>query len=153
MPSYNPTVVYGAPVYPYPPIYYPPYHRSGIAASAISFGVGVAMGAAWGGGGWGWNCGWGGNDINVNVNNNFNRNTNISGGNRVNNIQGGNRNNQRRRQVATQSAASRRSALREQGHCKSLRRDGAWRFVSQPTIERASASRPARRQSAEHARC
>jgi hypothetical protein len=88
VPSYNPTVVYGAPVYPYPPIYYPPYPTGGvIAASAISFGVGLAMGAAWGGG-WGWGCGWGGNDININNNNNFNRNTNISGGNRVNNISG-----------------------------------------------------------------
>src|SRR3954454_6013368 len=90
VPSYNPTVVYGAPIYPYPPIYYPPYPTGGvIAASAISFGVGLAMGAAWGGG-WGWGCGWGGNDININNNNNFNRNTNINGGNR-NNIQGGNR--------------------------------------------------------------
>src|SRR6185295_17630182 len=54
VPSYEPTVVYGAPVYPYPPIYYPPYPTGGvIAASAISFGVGLAMGAAWGGG-WGW---------------------------------------------------------------------------------------------------
>jgi len=93
VPSYNPTVVYGAPVYPYPPIYYPPSTGAVIAASAISFGVGVAIGAAWGGGGWGWNTGWGHNDVNINVNNNFNRNTNISGGNRVNNIQGGNRNN------------------------------------------------------------
>ena len=92
VPSYNPTVVYGAPVYPYPPIYYPPSTGAVIAASAISFGVGLAMGAAWGGG-WGWGCGWGGGDIDVNMNNNFNRNTNISGGNRVNNIQGGNRTN------------------------------------------------------------
>jgi len=77
VPSYNPTVVYGAPVYPYPPIYYPPpgYYAAG---AAISFGVGVAMGAAWGGG-WGWNAGWGHNDIEINRNNNFNRNTNISG--------------------------------------------------------------------------
>src|ERR1041385_1264337 len=60
VPSYNPTVVYGAPAYPYPPIYYPPYPTGGvIAASAISFGVGLAMGAAWGGG-WGWGAGWGG---------------------------------------------------------------------------------------------
>ncbi|HYY41766.1 MAG TPA: DUF3300 domain-containing protein, partial [Pyrinomonadaceae bacterium] len=85
VPSYNPTVVYGAPVYPYPPIYYPPYSAGAVvAASAISFGVGMAIGAAWGGGGWGWGCGWGGNDINVNMNNNFNRNTNINGGNRTN---------------------------------------------------------------------
>jgi hypothetical protein len=93
VPTYSPTVVYGAPVYPYPPIYYPPSTGAVIAASAISFGVGVAIGAAWGGGGWGWNTGWGRNDININVNNNFNRNTNISGGNRINNIQGGNRTN------------------------------------------------------------
>lgn len=84
VPSYNPTVVYGAPIYPYPPIYYPSTGAI-IAASAISFGVGVAIGAAWGGGGWGWNTGWGHNDVNINVNNNFNRNTNI------NNIQGGNK--------------------------------------------------------------
>ena len=83
VPSYNPTVVYGAPVYPYPPIYYPPagYYAAG---AAISFGVGMAIGAAWGGGGWGWNAGWGHNDITINNNNNFNRNANINGGNRVN---------------------------------------------------------------------
>ncbi len=92
VPSYDPVYVYGPPVYPYPPIYYPTYSTGAVvAASAISFGVGVAIGAAWNGG-WGWGCGWGGNDINVNVNNNFNRNTNINGGNR-NNINGGNRNN------------------------------------------------------------
>lgn len=83
VPSYNPVVVYGPPVYPYPPISYPPpgYYAAGVA---ISFGVGLAMGAAWGGG-WGYGCGWGHNDVNVNVNNNFNRNTNVNGGNRVSN--------------------------------------------------------------------
>ena len=88
VPSYNPTVVYGAPAYPYPPIAYPPpgYYAAGMA---ISFGVGLAMGAAWGGG-WGYGAGWGHNDVNVNVNNNFNRNTNISNsGNRAN-VKGGN---------------------------------------------------------------
>jgi hypothetical protein len=83
VPSYNPTVVYGPPVYPYPPIAYPPpgYYAAGMA---ISFGVGVAMGAMWSGG-WGWGCGWGHNDIDINVNNNFNRNTNVSrGGNTIN---------------------------------------------------------------------
>jgi hypothetical protein len=87
VPSYNPVVVYGPPVYPYPPITYPPpgYYAAGVA---ISFGVGLAMGAAWGGG-WGYGCGWGGNnDITINRNNNFNRNTNISGGNRVSNSGG-----------------------------------------------------------------
>jgi hypothetical protein len=89
VPAYSPVVVYGPPIYPYPPIYYPyypPYSTGAIVASSmISFGVGVAVGAAWGGGGWGWGCGWGGNDIDINVNNNFvrnnniNRNTNLSG--------------------------------------------------------------------------
>jgi hypothetical protein len=91
VPSYDPVVVYGPPIYPYPPIYYPPYGYYG-AGLAISFGVGVMMGAFWSGG-WGWGCGWGGNnDITINRNNNFNRNSNIGGGNR-NNIGGGNRNN------------------------------------------------------------
>jgi hypothetical protein len=96
VPSYDPVVVYGAPPYPYPPIYYPPPPPSGWAVAggmALSFGVGVAMGAMWGGG-WGYGCGWGHNDVDINVNNNFNRNTNIQGGNRVN-AQGGNRVNAR----------------------------------------------------------
>jgi hypothetical protein len=87
VPSYNPTVVYGAPppAYPYPPIYYPPpgYYAAGMA---ISFGLGVAMGAAFSGG-WGWGCGWGGsghNDITINNNNSFNRNSINRGGNRTN---------------------------------------------------------------------
>ena len=90
VPSYDPVVVYGAPLYPYPPMYYPPagYYAAGMA---ISFGIGIAMGAFWGGG-WGWGCGWGGNNVYINHNNNFNRNTNVGGGNR-NNIGGGNRNN------------------------------------------------------------
>ncbi len=82
VPSYDPFLVYGSPIYPYPPIYYPTgYYAAGMA---ISFGVGVAMGAFWGGG-WGWGCGWGGsNNVYINHNNNFNRNTNIGGGNRGN---------------------------------------------------------------------
>ncbi|PYU56773.1 MAG: DUF3300 domain-containing protein [Acidobacteria bacterium] len=66
VPSYDPTVVYGPPAYPYPPIYYPPpgYYAAGMA---ISFGVGMMVGAAWGGG---WCC-------NTFVNNS-NRQNNIS---------------------------------------------------------------------------
>jgi hypothetical protein len=76
VPSYNPVVVYGAPVYAYPPIYYPPpgYYAAGMA---ISFGMGVAMGAMWSGG-WGWGCGWGGNNVQINNYNNFNRSANIN---------------------------------------------------------------------------
>jgi hypothetical protein len=96
VPSYNPTVVYGAPpVYAYPPVVYPT--SAYVATAAVSFGVGVMMGAFWsgccGGGGWGWGCAWGGN--NITINNNFGNRygyTNISGGNRTN-ISGGNRTN------------------------------------------------------------
>ena len=91
VPSYNPTVVYGAPAYPYPPISYPPpgYYAAGMA---LSFGVGMMVGAAWGGG-WCCNSGWGGNNsININNNNTFvnnsNRQNNIS--NRSGNRTGGN---------------------------------------------------------------
>jgi hypothetical protein len=92
VPSYQPTVVYGAP----PPAYaYPPYPYGAVAATAaISFGVGVAMGAMWGGcchGGYGWNAGWGGNNT-INVNNNFNGRYYNNSGNRTN-VQGGNRAN------------------------------------------------------------
>jgi hypothetical protein len=83
VPSYNPTVVYGAPVYPYPPIAYPPpgYYAAGMA---ISFGVGVAMGAFWGGGA-GWGCGWGGNNnVTINRNNTFVNNSNRQNFNNAN---------------------------------------------------------------------
>jgi hypothetical protein len=79
VPSYSPTVVWGAPAYPYPPMYYPPYTPG---AALFSFGMGMAWGAAISGG-WGYGCGWGGghNDITINNNNNFNRNSN-----RTNNV-------------------------------------------------------------------
>ncbi|HET7538735.1 MAG TPA: DUF3300 domain-containing protein [Polyangiaceae bacterium] len=76
VPVYSPTVVYGPPVYPYPPVYYPPYTPG---AAFVTFGVGVLVGAAiWGGTCCG--CGWGHGHGNVTINNfnNFNRNTNIN---------------------------------------------------------------------------
>jgi hypothetical protein len=77
VPSYSPVVVYGPPIYPYPPIYYP-YYPPG--AAFVSFSMGMMWGAAmWGGSCCG--CGWGGGNVNINVNNNFNRinhNTNIN---------------------------------------------------------------------------
>jgi Protein of unknown function (DUF3300) len=85
VPTYNPTVVYGAWPYPaYPPYYYyPPYYPVGYfaATAAISFGLGMlAGGAIWGG------CNWGGGDIDIDVNrqNNFSRNVNR--GDRVNQL-------------------------------------------------------------------
>jgi hypothetical protein len=68
VPSYNPTVVYGAwgyPAYPPYPVYaYPP------GAAFFSFSMGVVVGGAlWG------DCNWGHGDVDIDVNNynNFNR--------------------------------------------------------------------------------
>jgi len=85
VPTYNPTVVYGAWPYPaYPPYYwYPPgygYYPYGGALLGFTAGV-IIGGALWG------NCNWGGGNVNINVNryNNFNR-TNISNGNWNHNV-------------------------------------------------------------------
>jgi hypothetical protein len=78
VPSYDPTIVYGAPPpqYPYYPYTYPGY----VPGTALAWGVGIAAGAAaWGawGGHWG-DCDWGGGDVNINNNNNFNKNNNFN---------------------------------------------------------------------------
>ena len=77
VPSYNPTVVYGAWPYPaYPPYYY--YPPGYVATSAFAFASGVALGAAWGYA-WG-STNWSGGNVkynyeqNININNNINRN-------------------------------------------------------------------------------
>src|SRR3984893_5146541 len=89
VPSYNPTVVYGVPVYPYPPIVYPPGY------GLLAFGTGVAIGAAWGSGVWGYGCGWGSNNnITINTGNKYvnNSNKNINNINNANRPGGGNGN-------------------------------------------------------------
>jgi hypothetical protein len=72
VPSYNPTVVYGAWPYPaYPPYY--PYPPGYFAAGAFAFGAGLAVGGAlWG------DCDWDGGDVNINNSNanNFTNNVN-----------------------------------------------------------------------------
>jgi uncharacterized membrane protein YgcG len=96
VPQYNPTVVYGPPVYPYPPIYYPPPPTGAIvAATMITFGMGIALGAYWGGCcggyGWGWGCHWGGGGHNtVIINNNFHNRYNYHGGSYGNRVGNGN---------------------------------------------------------------
>ena len=87
VPTYNPTVVYGAWPYPaYPPAYYyPPGYVAGTALPA--FGVGVAAGSAWGYG-WG-HCDWHGGDVDVDVNRNTNINRNIDRGKYATQYQGG----------------------------------------------------------------
>ncbi|HEY4284579.1 MAG TPA: DUF3300 domain-containing protein [Chthoniobacterales bacterium] len=80
VPSYDPAIVYGPPVYPYPPYYYPGY----VPGMGLAFGTGLVLGAAWANN-WG-NCNWGHGDVTINNNNNFNRN-NV---NNINRGQGGN---------------------------------------------------------------
>src|SRR5262245_58337144 len=89
VPSYDPTVVYGAApaAYPYYPYTYPGY----VPGTALMWGAGVALGAAaWGawGGNWG-NCDWNHGDVNINNNNNFNRNANRTTNRNVNRGQAG----------------------------------------------------------------
>ncbi|MGS1104922.1 DUF3300 domain-containing protein [Achromobacter anxifer] len=86
VPSYNPTVVYGAWAYPsYPPYYYPPPPGSVFATSlvaGIGFGLGVAaVNSMWGG------FDWGHNDVDIDVNryNNINVNQRIDRNNINNN--------------------------------------------------------------------
>jgi hypothetical protein len=74
VPSYNPTVVYGAwwwPAFPpFPPFFLPP------PGAFIGFGMSFAAGAAWGYA-WG-HANWGGGDVNINANRNTNINNNIN---------------------------------------------------------------------------
>ena len=88
IPSYDPRIVYGVPVYPYPPYYYPGY----IPGMGLAFGAGLALGIAWGGG-WGYHCGWGGNSVNINTGNTYvNHYNNINNINNINRGQQGNNN-------------------------------------------------------------
>jgi hypothetical protein len=76
VPTYNPTVVYGAWAYPaYPP--YPVYPPGYVATTAaFSFAAGAAVGAAWGYA-WG-HSDWHGGDVDINYNQNTNINNNIN---------------------------------------------------------------------------
>ena len=88
VPTYNPTVVYGAWAYPaYPPYaYYPPAYYGGAMFWSFTAGV-VVGGAIWG------NCNWGGNDVDIDINrqNNFNRNEINTGDRNRNNVNSNNR--------------------------------------------------------------
>ncbi|OYD78153.1 Protein of unknown function [Burkholderia sp. YR290] len=79
VPTYNPTVVYGAWPYPaYPPVYVPPPPGYAIATgfmTGLAFGAGVAVAnSLWGG------FNWNNHDVNINVNryNNINVNNRIT---------------------------------------------------------------------------
>jgi hypothetical protein len=76
VPTYNPTVVYGAWPYPaYPPYYYyPPGYVA--ATTAFAFASAVALGAAWG---YAWGSpSWSTGKVKYNYNQNININTNIN---------------------------------------------------------------------------
>ena len=90
VPTYNPTVVYGAWPYPsYPPYYY--YPPGYVATSMFAFGAGVAMGAAWG-------YAWGDNDyhggsVKIDNSRNTNINSNIDRGKYANQLPAGGKGN------------------------------------------------------------
>jgi hypothetical protein len=88
VPTYNPTVVYGAWPYPaYPPYYY--YPPGYVASSMMWFGAGMALGAAWGYG-WG-NCDYNGGNVKVDIDRNTNINRNIDRGKYANQLPAGGR--------------------------------------------------------------
>src|SRR6516165_3581902 len=118
VPTYNPAVVYGAPVAVYPGYVAPPSTGALIATGLISFGVGMAVGAAMSNSccGWGWNswgCGWHNSTVVynrnvyvsnsntfVNRNNYYNRNVNNINRNNLN-VNNVNRNNINRNNINT----------------------------------------------------
>ena len=86
VPTYNPTVVYGAWPYPaYPPYYY--YPPGYVMGPAFTFAAGVAVGAAWGYA-WG-NCNWNRGDVYINNSRNTNINNKIDRGKYTRPGQGG----------------------------------------------------------------
>lgn len=90
VPTYNPTVVYGAWPYPaYPPYYY--YPPGYMAGSAFWFAAGVGLGAAWG---YAWGgANWGGGNVDIDVDRNFNSNRNIDRGKYASQLPSGGRGN------------------------------------------------------------
>ena len=88
VPTYNPTVVYGA----WPYAAYPPYSYAYPGypwGAGLAFAGGIALGAAWG---YAWGgCNWhgGGGDININNSRNTNINNNIDRGKYANRQPGG----------------------------------------------------------------
>jgi len=89
VPTYNPTVVYGAWPYPaYPPYYY--YPPGYVASTAFfTFATGVALGAAWG---YAWGgCNWRSHKVTHNYTQNININRNINRDRYITNLPAGGR--------------------------------------------------------------
>ena len=69
VPAYNPVVVYGPPIYPYPPIYYPPIgYYAGRCRDRVQHQR--RDGRVWDGG-WGYGPRWGYGSVHINVNNRY----------------------------------------------------------------------------------
>ncbi len=146
VPTYNPTIVYGAwwaPAYPPyywppPPYYYPP--GSMLVAGAIGFGIGVAISNNH----WGWcSPGWHGGDVNINVNRNntfINNNANFK-----KNVNNGNwqHNPAQRKGVAYGDARTRDQYRKADPNAVSSRRD-ARGFESGARSSTQDAQRPDR---------
>jgi Protein of unknown function (DUF3300) len=139
VPTYNPTVVYGAwpyPAYPPTPWYQPGY----VATAAFSFAAGVAVGAAWG---YAWGgCNWGRGDVDIDVNRNVNiNNTHINRQNYERNFQ-------------ARGQANRASFQHDPGHRKGVgyRDNGTAQKFNRGTNAQAAQSREAFRGRADSGR-
>ncbi|REE19406.1 uncharacterized protein DUF3300 [Paraburkholderia sp. BL27I4N3] len=110
VPTYNPTVVYGAWPYPaYPPVYVPPPPGYAVAnglAAGLAFGVGVAITSSlWS------NVNWNNHSVNINVNqyNNINVNRRLDVNSSTTNW---NRNSTFNRNTSTNVGSAQRDAYR-----------------------------------------
>jgi hypothetical protein len=134
VPTYNPTVVYGAWPYPaYPPVYVPPPPGYAIAsglAAGLAFGAGVAVAnSLWGG------FNWNSHDVNINVNrynninvnNRLNVNSNTTNWNRNANVNRNVNNANLNRNVNNNLSSAQRDAYRG--------RDDAARAQAQQTLQ------------------
>jgi hypothetical protein len=134
VPTYNPTVVYGAWPYPaYPPVYVPPPPGYAVAsglAAGLAFGAGVAVAnSLWGG------FNWNNHDVNINVNrynslnvnNRLNVNSNTANWNRNANVNRNANNGNFNRNLNGNPGSAQRDAYRG--------RDNAARAQAQQTLQ------------------
>ena len=142
VPSYNPTVIYGAWWWPhYTPWYYRPYGWGfgGAVVRGIGFGIGIGItNALWGGCHWG--RGRGSVNINVNRYNNINVNNRISGGKGNNNWK---HNSNNRRGVPYKDQKSRDQFANKRGGANSrenYRGRDAQRDQARNTLDKHGAS-------------
>ena len=127
VPSYSPTYVYGPPVYPYPPIYYPPYSPG---AAFVSFSMGVMIGAA---------SGRRLGPLRLGPQRHQRQRQQQLQPERQHQPQH-QRQPERRKLLAAQRPAPGRSALRRQGHREQVRRHGPRRLALEPPGERGAAA-------------